>query len=114
MKYSKAKSNQNKILRNQLSSLILNEQIKTTTDKAKALKKEAERLISWAKSAPELKLTKKLQGLLYSGSAVKLIEQKDKYESVSTLRLGPRMGDGAPISIVKLNIGKPKIKEAKK
>jgi large subunit ribosomal protein L17 len=96
------------MMRNMVTSLFEHEQIRTTDAKAKELRKVAERMIGLAK---EGSLHSRRQALSYirSKKAVhKLFEELGpRYAARSggylhINKLGPRIGDGAPVSIVTL------------
>lgn len=99
------KSNQSmRMVRNQLSSLILFEEMKTTVARAKVLKDEMQRLIANIDRNEGYELKRELLKKLYGNSVNKAIDFKGKFESVSIYKVGPRSGDAAPMAIVKLNI----------
>ena len=107
------------MMRNLVSSLILYEEIKTTQAKAKELKSVAERLLQKSRSN-DLIARRRLLGYLFDKNAVsKVFENilprlKDiKTGFVRVYKLGPRLGDGAQMAIVKLDIA-PEVKEIKK
>jgi ribosomal protein L17 len=92
-----------RLLRNLLSSLILFEKIVTREALAKAVKSEAEKLISKIKSSKNLADKAKLaQKYLYGGARQKLVDKGDSYESISFYRLNERKGDGAMRVLVQI------------
>lgn len=103
-----------------LSSLVLNERIKTTEAKAKAIKAEADKLIS--KARKEKKLAKKLLSVhLHPKAIEKLISEitprfKDRNGGyVRIIKLGERLSDNARMAVIewveKREIVKPEIDE---
>lgn len=91
-----------RMLRNQLSSLVLYGEIQTTSPKAKFLKGEADRFVSKLGSLSQLEKSKLCNKMLY-GPAIKKA-QDEKYKSVSIYRVSKRFGDNADVSKVVLSI----------
>ena len=86
-----------------LSSLILFEQVKTTTPKGKALKGEMQSLITRLKSMDnEVNAKRYLASTLYGGAKEKAYDFKDSYKDVRIFRLQKRLGDGADTVLVQL------------
>lgn len=96
----------NRMLRNQLSSLVLYGEIQTTSPKAKYLKREADKMVAKLNSLSDLEKSKICNKILY-GPAVKKA-QDDNYISVSIYRIGKRFGDNAEVSKVILNLSDQK------
>lgn len=92
-----------RMIRNQLSSLILYGQIKTTRAKAKALKSEMQKLVCDLKKSEGHILVRKADEVLYGGASKKAVDILQSIESVSVLKLPPRSGDSAPLAVVVLN-----------
>lgn len=97
-------------------SLILEESIKTTQPKAKAVKGLVDKIINQAKSETSKRLVS--QFLTHKHVAEKLTKEilprvKSRTSGyTSSVKLGPRLGDGA--MIVKLSLILDSIKEPKK
>ncbi len=102
---SKAAQSQHRLLKNQLSSLILNGKIVTTQAKAKNLKAKAQNLFAAInKYSEDFALRRYLAKELYGGSAKKVFDLKGQFQSVSTYKLDKRFGDGAPQVLVAVNM----------
>lgn len=116
-KLSRKYQARNRLMRNQLSSLVLFESVTTTVAKAKQLKTEAQSLISKLKQSTDEVNTKRYLGsLLYGGAKIKAYDMRDSFDCVKTYRLEERFGDGAQRMMVKLVISqvkKPAEKQAK-
>jgi len=111
---SKTKKPIFRLAKNQLSSLVLSEKLVTTESKAKALKQEAQALISLlATSDDKVAIRRKLNNLLYGKAIDKALEEGKSYKFVSIIKTKKRSGDSASMSIVSLNLTKPE-KESKK
>lgn len=94
------------LFRNQLKSLVKNERIETTLQKAKELKRLADKIITWGKKGtlhakrmvyryvPDHKLVKKV----FDELAPKFLDRAGGYTRV--LKLGKRNGDGAEMAII--------------
>lgn len=93
-----------RLVRNQLSSLFLYGRIKTTKAKAKALKSEAQKLVSDLKNTEGHNLVKRAREVLYGGASKKAVDIIASVKSISILSLPPRLGDGASSAIVVLNV----------
>ena len=90
--------------RNMLTSLILNEHIKTTEAKAKTLVSTFDKVFNYAVKLDENNAKKYLAGVLYKDEAItKLLKVlKERYKGqnggfVQTFRVGNRKGDNAPM-----------------
>jgi large subunit ribosomal protein L17 len=118
-KLGRTKSHRKAMLGNMAASLFMYNVIKTTEAKAKEVRKLAEKLITLAKRGDlharrqvyEVIKDRKLIKKLFDEIAPKLNDREGGYTRI--LKLGPRRGDGAPISVVELLIEKPP-KEQKK
>lgn len=116
-KLSRLSAHRKAMMRNMVTSLFEHEQIRTTDAKAKELRKVADHMIGLAK---EGSLHSRRQALSYVRSKKTVhklfAELGPRYASrtggyLHINKLGPRIGDGAPISIVTLvtdEIKKPK------
>ena len=107
-RFSRTASHRKAMLRNMVTSLILHEQIKTTDAKAKELRGVAERMITLAKDGS---LHARRQALAYVRSKAmvyKLFAELGPRFSgrdggyVRVVKVGPRVGDGAAISVISL------------
>jgi len=108
------------LLRNQVTSFLEKERIRTTLSKAKATKPIAEKMITLAKTNTLHARRKALQ-VIYKRDVVKklfddigprFIERPGGYTRI--IKLGPRMGDGAEMAILELVGTEFKKKEKKK
>ena len=103
LKLSKKSQVRKRFLRNLLSSLILFEQVKTTSPRAKALRGEMQSLISRLKSMDNEVNTKRyIASTLYGGAKEKAFDLKDSFKDVKLYKLGRRLGDNAETVLVKL------------
>jgi ribosomal protein L17 len=92
-------------LKNLLSSLILFEKITTTETLAKALKREAEKLISETKKNKDhMSMVRFAKKYLYGGAQQKLIDKKNSYKNVSLYRINERKGDGARKVLIQIEL----------
>ncbi len=107
-KLSRLSAHRKAMMRNMVTSLFEHEQIRTTDAKAKELRRVAEHMIGLAK---EGSLHSRRQALSYVRSKKtvhKLFEELGpRYAAraggyLRINKLGPRIGDGAPISVVTL------------
>jgi len=106
---SKAGQAQYRLLKGQLSSLILHGQITTTLSRAKYLKSKAEKFISdIGKFDEEFALKRFLAASLYGGAIEKSFDQKGEFKSVAIFKLDKRFGDGAQKAIVRLDLSEGK------
>lgn len=96
------------MIRNQLTDLFRYEKITTTEPKAKALRPEAERLVTLAKRgdlhARRLALArlydKAVVDKLFHVLAPRYMERPGGYTRI--IKLAPRLGDGAPMATISL------------
>ena len=118
-KLGRTKSHRKAMLANMAASLLTYQVIKTTETKAKEVRKLAEKLITLAKRGDlhahrqvyDVIKDRKLIKKLFDEIAPKFADREGGYTRVS--KLGPRRGDGAPVSVVELLLEKP-AKEEKK
>jgi large subunit ribosomal protein L17 len=107
-KLGRTKSHRKAMLANMAASLLTYQVIKTTETKAKEVRKLAEKLISLAKRGDlhahrqvyDVIKDRKLVKKLFDEIAPKFADREGGYTRVS--KLGPRRGDGAPVSVVEL------------
>ena len=108
------------LLRNQVTSFLEKERIRTTLSKAKATKPIAEKMITLAKKNTLHARRQTLQ-VIYKRDVVKklfddigprFVERPGGYTRI--IKLGPRMGDGAEMAILELVGSEFKKKEKKK
>jgi len=108
------------LLRNQVTSFLEKERMRTTLSKAKATKPIAEKMITLAKKNTLHARRQALQ-IIYKRDVVKklfddigprFIERPGGYTRI--VKLGPRMGDGAEMAILELVGTEFKKKEKKK
>jgi ribosomal protein L17 len=105
-----------RLIRNQLSSLVLSGKVVTTSSKAKLLKSETQKMISVLKKLEGINRTRMIHGLLYGGAIKKMDNEFDSYQKVMLYKLNSRKGDGAALSqvvIEKIDSKQAKIKEVK-
>lgn len=115
LKLSRKFQARDRLMRNQLSSLVLFEKVTTTEAKAKALKSEAQKLVCKINSSKEsYNLIRDLKKTLYGGSISKAVDTKGQFESVSIAKLDNRFGDGAKKAIVILNRKPAKLEKEEK
>lgn len=118
-KLGRTKSHRKAMLANMAASLLTYQMIKTTETKAKEVRKLAEKLISLAKKGDlhahrqvyDVIKDRKLVKKLFDEIAPKFADREGGYTRVS--KLGPRRGDGAPISVVELLLERPEKEEKK-
>lgn len=109
-------SHRRALMRNLATSLILHERIQTTDAKAKELKSVVEKMVTLGKRG-DLHAKRLAASFVIGKDAVqKLFDIAPRFNDkkggyTRTIKLGRRLGDSAPISIIEL-IGAPK-KEAK-
>jgi len=108
---SRKYANRKSTLRNLATSLVLYEKIKTTTAKAKEVKPIVEHLINSARKN-DLVARRALLGYLFDENAVKKVFEDilPRYKDIKTgfikeYKLGPRLGDGAEMTILGLAKG---------
>lgn len=109
-------SHKRALMRNLTTSLILHERIQTTDAKAKELKSVVEKMITLGKRG-DLHARRLAAAFIIGKEAVqKLFDMAPRFTDKNggytrTIKVGRRLGDAAPISIIEL-IGAPK-KEVK-
>ncbi len=107
-KLSRNKNQREALLRNLATSLILNEQITTTTAKAKEVVPFTERLITKAKAGSLHDLRQIKADLLTENASRKLVQElapswKDRSSGhIRIIKTGFRLGDNAPMAVVSL------------
>jgi large subunit ribosomal protein L17 len=91
------------MFRNLVTELLKHEQIKTTEAKAKAIRPLAEKMITLGKSGT-LPARRRVLGYVYDTDVAKKLfdELGPRYATrpggyTRIVRLGPRLGDGAPV-----------------
>lgn len=96
------------LLRNQVISLILNERIRTTDAKAKALRPIIEKMITLGKRG-DLAARRQVAAYLNQPAAVKRLfeDVAPRYADrdggyTRIVKIGQRRGDAAPISLIEL------------
>ncbi len=107
-KLSRLSAHRKAMMRNMVTSLFEHEQIRTTDAKAKELRKVAERMIGLAKDgslhsrrqALSYIRSKKTVHKLFAELGPRYATRTGGYLHIN--KLGPRIGDGAPISIISL------------
>lgn len=110
-------SHKRALMRNLTTSLILHERIQTTDSKAKELRSVVEKMITLGKRG-DLHARRLAASFVIGKEAVqKLFEMAPRYNDTKggytrIMKLGRRLGDAAPISIIEL-IG-AQIKETRK
>ncbi len=94
------------MLRNMVTSLIIEEKIETTLTRAKELRRIAERVVTLAKSG-SLAARRRVMTMVNDPRAVRKLfsDMADRYRSrpggyTRIVRLGFRRGDSAPMSII--------------
>ena len=108
------------LLRNQVTSFLEKERIRTTLSKAKATKPIAEKMITLAKTntfharrmALQVIYRRDVVKKLFDDIGPRFIERPGGYTRI--IKLGPRMGDGAEMAILELVGTEFKKKEKKK
>ncbi|MBF0530099.1 MAG: 50S ribosomal protein L17 [Deltaproteobacteria bacterium] len=124
VKLGRSTSHRRAMFRNMVTSLFEHEQITTTTPKAKALRPIAEKLITLAKKgdlharrqALAFLQSKDVAHKLFSEIKSRFIDRAGGYTSI--VKIGPRRGDAAELSVITLinpeEIAKAQKKEKKK
>ena len=108
IKLSRKSQNRNRMVNNLLTSLILNESVKTTAPKAKALKSAFQRFSSKLKSLDdEVNLKRYIARKVYGGAKAKAYDQRAEFVSIAVHKLHNRYGDGTQLVQVKTNLRKP-------
>jgi large subunit ribosomal protein L17 len=118
-KLGRTASHKKAMLANMAASLFAYQTIKTTDAKAKEVRRLAEKLITLAKRGGlhahrqvyDVIKDRKLIKKLFDEIGPKFQDREGGYTRVS--KLGPRKGDGAPLSVVELLIEKPPKEEKK-
>jgi len=107
-KLGRTTSHRMAMLRNMASSLLLHERIRTTDAKAKELQGLVERMITLGKRG-DLHARRRAASFLRGASVTRKLfsELADRYGKVQggytrILKVGPRRGDGAMMSLVEL------------
>lgn len=119
-KLNRTASHRKATLRNLVTSLLEHERIVTTEAKAKAARGAAEKMITLAKRGDLHARRQALAFLTRKPVTHKLFsELKDRYMDRSggytaIVRLGPRLGDSAPLSVLALIKPEERAKPAKK
>ena len=96
------------MLSNMMASLFINERVTTTQTRAKALKRTAERVLTCAKQGDLHARRQVLRVIADKQVVAKLFDELGpRYKSrnggyTRLIKLGPRRGDGALMSIVEL------------
>ena len=107
-KLNRSPSHRRAMLRNMVTSLLEHEEIRTTTPKAKEVRRVAERMITLGKLGTLHARRQALQTLQSRAVAAKLFENlahryKDRPGGYTRiLKLGQRNGDNAELSIIEL------------
>jgi large subunit ribosomal protein L17 len=96
------------MLRNMVTSLIVHERIRTTDAKAKEVRRLAEKMITLGKRG-DLHARRQALAVVRGRQVVRKLfdELADRYREVQggytrIMKLGPRRGDGAMVSLVEL------------
>ncbi len=112
-RFSRTSAHLKSMLANMTNDLIISGRIKTTTPKAKLLRRYAERMITLGKSG-SLASRRRAMAFMGNKSAVtklfeevagRYVERSGGYTRV--LKIGVRHGDCAPMSLIELVEGKP-------
>jgi large subunit ribosomal protein L17 len=107
-KLSRKTPHRTAMLRNMVTSLLDHEEIRTTDAKAKEIRRVAERMITLGKRGSLHDRRNALRTLRSRDVAAKVFGPlAERYRQrpggyTRILKLGPRPGDGAPVSIVQL------------
>jgi len=107
-KLNRSSSHRKALLRNLVTSLFEHEQIRTTDAKAKELRRVADRMVTLAKrgslharrQALSFIRSRQVVGKLFADVAERFRDRSGGYTRV--VKLGPRRGDAAPMSIIEL------------
>lgn len=107
-KFDRPSDQRQAMIRNMVTSLLKEEEIKTTVTRAKDTKRVAEKMITLAKRG-DLHARRLASRVIYEPAVVQKLfnEIGPKYADrnggyTRILKLGPRIGDGAEIAILKL------------
>jgi large subunit ribosomal protein L17 len=107
-KFSRPTGQRQALFRNLISDLMRYERIRTTEPKAKEIQAQAERVITLAKRG-DLHARRQAASLLYDPRVVQKLfdviaprfaERPGGYTRI--VKLGPRLGDAAPMAIIEL------------
>jgi large subunit ribosomal protein L17 len=107
-KLNRSSSHRSALLRNMVTSLLDHERIQTTDAKAKELRGVAERMITLGKrgdlharrQALSVIRSKEVTAKLFDELATRFRDRRGGYTRV--IKVGNRVGDAAPISIIEL------------
>ena len=107
-KLSRSPSHRKAMLRNLVTSLLEHEEVRTTTAKAKEVRRIAERMITFGKEgtlaarrrALETIRSKEVASKVFSDLAQRYAKRPGGYTRI--MKVGPRHGDNAEISIIQL------------
>lgn len=111
-KLNRTAAHRKALMRNLVKALLQREQIRTTDAKAKELRRWADRIVTLGKKgslhARRLAFaylgSRKLVKYLFDDVAPRFHERAGGYTRV--LKIGPRHGDAAPLSLVELTVRK--------
>ena len=119
LKLNRTSSHRKAMFRNMVTSLFKYERIRTTDVKAKALRSWADHIITLAKRG-DLHARRQALAIVREANVVhKLFEEApERFKDISggytrIIKLGPRPGDAAPISLIELVSAKDKDKTPK-
>ena len=119
LKLNRTSSHRKAMFRNMVTSLFKYERIRTTDVKAKALRSWADHVITLAKRG-DLHARRQALAIVREANVVhKLFEEApERFKDISggytrIIKLGPRPGDAAPISLIELVSAKDKDKTPK-
>lgn len=109
VKLNLKRDDRRRLLKNLVTSVILYEKVKTTEAKAKAVKPLVDKAIVIGKEKDKVFARRKLAKLLFDKNAVEkiMVELAEKYKNrksgfTRSVRLGPRLGDAAPMVQIEL------------
>jgi len=116
-KLNRTAAHRKALMRNLMKALLIREQIRTTDAKAKELRRHADRMVTLGKRgtvhARRLAYiylgSRKLVKRLFDEVAPRFRERAGGYTRV--LKLGPRRGDAAPLSIIEFTERRKKLTE---
>ncbi|MEW6298911.1 MAG: 50S ribosomal protein L17 [Thermodesulfobacteriota bacterium] len=117
-KLNRTAAHRKALMRNLVKALLKREQIRTTDAKAKELRRWADRIVTLGKKgtlharrqAFAVLGSRKLVQRLFDEVAPRFHNRAGGYTRV--LKLGPRRGDAAPLSVVEFTVRKEKTAEA--
>ena len=120
IKLNRTGSHRNAMFRNMVTSLFAHGSVRTTDAKAKELRRWADRMITLAKRGDlharrqvlAVMREKAVVHKLFEDAPIHFADRAGGYTRV--IKIGPRRGDAAPISLVELVVAKEKQKEKKK